>query len=112
MTDPDDLPTRVTRLEQEMAEVRVLARGADEDCSNMQDTFRAHTGVLNALRQTQLEQGATLAEHSRKLDKIDDRFDKIDYRFIKVEGELGKANAGIAHITALLTNKSNESDEE
>jgi chromosome segregation ATPase len=62
VSEPDDIPNRVTRLEGEMREVRVLAVGADEDVSNVQEALRAHTNVLNALRQTQLEHFSELRQ--------------------------------------------------
>jgi septal ring factor EnvC (AmiA/AmiB activator) len=41
---------------------RTLAAGADRDVSEVRAELRAHTRVLNALRETQAEQGRTIAE--------------------------------------------------
>lgn len=83
MPDPDDdLETRVATLEREVARLReqaaltssdaaaarTLAAGADHDVSEVRAELRAHTQSLNALRETQLEQGRLLAEHGRALD--------------------------------------------
>lgn len=111
-----DLESRVRMLEYQMrfasgeaAEARVLARAADRDVSIVHAAANANQHVINALRQTQLEQGekldaldrkvdnltgvvaehgltlaehsATLAEHGRKLDALDE---KIDSRFDEV----------------------------
>ena len=67
----DDFMTRLTSLEREVARLReqavltstdaaatrVLAAGADRDVSEVRAELRAHTQGLNALRETQLEQG-------------------------------------------------------
>lgn len=92
MSQPEDLPTRVSRLEEEVAEARVLAAGADRDVSHVQAALRAHTGTLEALRKTQVEQGKEMREGFKK---VDERFAKVDERFNKVD-------AGIAQITTLL----------
>jgi hypothetical protein len=69
MTEGDDIEGRVRRLENEQARVRdevaqaradaaaarVLAAGADRDVSEVRAELRAHTGALNALRETQRE---------------------------------------------------------
>lgn len=71
----DNLETRVRILEGDIvrlredvavsiadaAAARVLAGGADRDVSEVRAELRAHTRSLNALRETQLEQGNELA---------------------------------------------------
>jgi chromosome segregation ATPase len=73
--DDKDLETRVGILEREVARLReqaaltgsdaaaarVLAAGADHDVSEVRSELRAHTRALNALRETQLEQGESIA---------------------------------------------------
>lgn len=75
-TSGDDVERRVARLERDVARLReevalagtdagaarALASGADRDVSEVRAELRAHLQVLNALRQTQLEQGQAL-EH-------------------------------------------------
>ncbi|MGH3979472.1 MAG: hypothetical protein ACRDRZ_10810 [Pseudonocardiaceae bacterium] len=71
---PDsDIETRVAGLEREVARLReqaaltnsgaaaarMLAAGADHDVSEVRAELRAHTQGLNALRETQLEQGGS-----------------------------------------------------
>lgn len=99
MSQPEDLPTRVNRLEEEVAEARVLAAGADRDVSHVQAALRAHTGTLEALRKTQVEQGKEMREGFKK---VDERFAKMDERFNKVDERFNKVDAGIAQITTLL----------
>jgi hypothetical protein len=74
MSEPDELEVRVTRLEQQMIDVRqdataarVLAGGADRDVSEMRSELRGHTQVLNALRKTQLEQGKAISEQGKAI---------------------------------------------
>jgi chromosome segregation ATPase len=74
MSDIDDLRARVDRVEAELAEVRAraetaetLARFADRDTGDIKASHAAVMHSLSALRQTQIEQGNTLAEHSQIL---------------------------------------------
>jgi chromosome segregation ATPase len=62
-----DLETRVEALEAEVARLRedgattrAIAALADRDVAEIRTTHRATTAVLNALRETQLEQGQAL----------------------------------------------------
>ncbi|HEY0448034.1 hypothetical protein [Actinophytocola sp.] len=109
---------RLTRLEGEVARARkdaaaarVLAGGADRDVAAMQMELRAHTKSLNALRETQVEQGQLLTEHSARLARLeqllDDCFRELRGGFRKLDGGMreGFARLGVgqARITALLT---------
>lgn len=65
----DDLPARVAALESEVARIRseareaagdakaarYLASGADHDVTAVRDELRAHTRVINALREDHVE---------------------------------------------------------
>ena len=78
---PDDIESRLSAVEREVAQLRsqvaitasdaaaarVLAAGADRDVSEVRAELRAHTQALNALRETQLEQGQMLAEQGQML---------------------------------------------
>ncbi|MGH3901034.1 MAG: hypothetical protein ACRDTA_22870 [Pseudonocardiaceae bacterium] len=101
MPDSDDIETRLTIVERDVARLReqvaltssdaaaarVLAAGADRDVSEVRAELRAHTQGLNALRETQLEQGREMREQGREMR----------------EGFATLAT-GMAQITALLTN--------
>ncbi|MCA1606991.1 MAG: hypothetical protein LC775_16325, partial [Acidobacteria bacterium] len=114
----DDVEARVTSLEQEVARLReqitvtssdaaaaradaaaarVLAAGADRDVSEVRTELRAHTQSLNALRETQLEQGQQLQEG----------FALQGRRTGELEGEMrtgfAMMSTGMAQITELLT---------
>lgn len=89
----EDLESRLTRLEQEVdrlreetAAGRALAALADRDVAEFRTELRGHRQVLNALRETQLEQGQKLDEQGREMR----------------EGFATLAT-GMAQITALLT---------
>ncbi len=73
----ESLPQRVDRLErgqddlrEQVADVQVLAAGADRDASTVRAERRAHNNVLHALRATRLEQGLQLQEHTRVLGTV------------------------------------------
>jgi hypothetical protein len=110
---PDDIETRVSVLEGEVAQLReqaaltrsdaagarVLAAGADHDVSEVRAELRAHTRGLNALRETQLEQGQAIA--SLREDLV------AQGRVIAVQGRqmnegFATVKTGMTQITALL----------
>jgi chromosome segregation ATPase len=74
MSEVDELRARIDRIEAELAEVRAkaesaetLARFADRDAKDIKASHAGIVHTLNALRETQLEQGQTLAEHTQIL---------------------------------------------
>ncbi|MDQ2707548.1 MAG: hypothetical protein M3Z25_07880 [Actinomycetota bacterium] len=80
MANSPDLEARVAALEARLEEVaadavaaRHLAAGADRDVSEVRAELRAPTSALNALRETQVEQGQAMnqgfAEMRGKLDQ-------------------------------------------
>jgi len=102
----EDLEARVTALENEMrivradvAAARVLAVGADRDVADLKVKLDAHTKLLRALRETQLEQG-------ERLKPLETRFDGLETRFDGLETEMrqgfAKLSTGMAYITTLL----------
>ena len=103
MTEPDNIAERVSRLEASVADARkdaaaarILAGGADRDVSEMRTELKAHTKVLNALRETQVEQGKEMRGG----------FAQVESRFAKVEGDMregfaqvrDEAGAGFAQV--------------
>lgn len=106
MPDLDDLGRRVQRLENAVdalrerevhnraeigtatstaADASRLARGASLDVSNVEEAWRGHNRVLEALRATQLEQG-----------------EQIDANFAEVKADVAEMKAGMQQIVALL----------
>ncbi len=65
----------------------MLAAGADRDVSEVRAELRAHTQGLNALRETQLEQGREITSLRQEMRE-----------------DLATLGTGMAQITALLTN--------
>ena len=82
MASLEDLEARVTALEeqarytrQDAAAARILAGTADRDVSEFKQTLNGHTKVLNAVRETQVEDHARL---DRLEAKVDSGFTKIN----------------------------------
>jgi hypothetical protein len=93
--DSSDLEARVAALEARLGVVeqqvstaqtdasaaRELAAGADRDVSEVRAELRAHTRALNALRETQIEQGQALdrgfGEMRARLDQTTGGLDQI-----------------------------------
>lgn len=100
-TRVDHLEGRVDHLENEVAKVHYLASKADRDVSDLRATLQGHTGVLNALAETQREHGLKLAEHGKRLDRLER---KVDNGFMLL-------GAGQAEIKALLNRALGEADE-
>ncbi|MGN5378599.1 hypothetical protein ACQ4WX_17550 [Streptomyces lasalocidi] len=73
----DELRRRVEALEaqvhdvaEEQAATRHLAVNSDRDVAALQEQRRADVQLMQALRQTQLEHGKTLEEHSKLLGAL------------------------------------------
>jgi outer membrane murein-binding lipoprotein Lpp len=115
MPEPgDDLEARLSRLEDDVsvsradaAAARVLAGGADRDISDVRTELRAHTQVLNALRETQVEQGRHLSRLDAKVDQLDASVDQLTG---KVDQALGMLGTGMAQIVALLSSPGHNDD--
>lgn len=111
----DDIETRVSRLEREIAELRerlaqsaadssasrVLASGADRDVSEVRAELRAHVAALNALRETQLELRETQLRQGERLDSL-----TVEVRegFAEMRDGFATVHTGMAQIVALITN--------
>ena len=114
----EEAEPRLARIEGEMAELReqvmiarsdaaaarVLASGADRDVSEVRAELRAHTQSLNALRETQLEQGHAISELRQEMETgfADVRREMDDVRQ-EMRNGFSMMATGMAQITALLT---------
>jgi chromosome segregation ATPase len=110
MTDPGDLERRVSALEQDVIRLqgeldraredaeaaRTLAGGADRDVTDVRSQLRAQRGLLQALRDTQVEQG--------------ERLDRLERRMTSVELRLNALEDRIAGMDARLTGRIDELD--
>ena len=110
MATPEDIENRLSAVERGVAQLRaqqgltasdaaaarVLAAGADHDVSEVRAELRAHTSALNALRETQLEQGRRLDRMDGRFDGTDGRLDVLDGRLDGMGGRLGALEARMA----------------
>lgn len=121
------LEERVARLEHEMAEVRFMAGRTDREVSDLQAVLNGHTGVLNAIRDDQRDQGRQFAKFEAEtrrefadvraemrdgFAKVDANFAKVDANFAKVEEKFALLSKGQEAITRLLTKHLGDPDDE
>ena len=111
MANPDDdLDARVRTLQDGMvrlqdgiaasrtdaAAAHVLAGGADREVSEVRAELRAHTQVLNALRETQLAQDSKIEALRSEMRS------EVDGLRAEMQRGFGMLHTGIAQIAALL----------
>jgi chromosome segregation ATPase len=106
----------------------VLASGADRDVSDVRSQLRAQRGLLQTLRDTQVEQGDRLDRLERRMTAVELRMNALEDRIAGMDARLtgrideldarltgrldalqaemregfAKMGAGMAHIVALL----------
>jgi len=137
MTDPGDLERRVSALEQDVTRIqgeldraredteaaRTLAGGADRDVSEVRSQLRAQRGLLQALRDTQVEHGDRLDRLERRMTAVELRLGALEDRIAGMDARLtgridsletemregfAKTSAGMAHIVTLLERDSDD----
>ncbi len=64
------LEFEVTRLREDVASARALAALADRDVAELRTEVRGHHQVVDALRETQLEQGQQIDELHQEIDGL------------------------------------------
>jgi chromosome segregation ATPase len=117
----DDLESRFTKLEHEVgrlredvASARALAALADRDVAELRTEMRAHHQVLNALRETQLEQGQEIGGLRQEIGGLRQEIGGLRQEIGGLRQEIGglrqemhegfaMQSTGMAQITALLT---------
>ncbi|MFL6119435.1 hypothetical protein [Actinophytocola sp.] len=95
-----------------------MASKASKDVSDFTAVLHGHTGVINAIREDQLEHGKNLARIEKEMRagfaRVDEKFDKVDARFGKVETEMregfGLLAEGQQRITELIIQHIEECD--
>jgi chromosome segregation ATPase len=113
MASLEDLEARVAALEdtvqkirEDAAAARVLAGGADRDVAAFDAKLRAHTTVLNALRETQLEHGETLREHGEALRQHGETLRQHGEAIVALDRKMTEGfitlNTGMTRIAAVL----------
>ncbi len=88
------------------AAARVLAAGADHDVSEVRSELRAHTQALNALRETQLEQGQAINGLLQDVDGLQQQVAEQGRAIVSLDQKMSAGfatlNTGMAQIVALL----------
>jgi hypothetical protein len=78
------------------------------DVASIRDGQRAHTKALNALRETQMEQGQRLDRVEGRLDRVEVRLDRVEVRLDRLEKKVDEGfsmvSVGMAEIVALIKN--------
>lgn len=121
MSEAAGLPDRVTRLEHDMAEVRFLATKAEKEASDCTAVLHGHTGVLNAIREDQVEQSKKIAKIDGRLGRVEadvrTGFARVNAEMGEMRGEMREMRGNIAtlaqgqeQITELLTRHVGECD--
>ena len=137
MTDPGDVERRISALEAEVSRIqgeldrarqdaaaaRVLATGADRDVSDVRSQLRAQRGLLQALRDTQVEHGDRLDRLERRMTAVELRLGALEDRIAGMDARLtgridsletgmragfAKMSVGMAHIVTLLERDSDD----
>lgn len=109
----DDLESRFTRLEhdvdrlrEEVASARALAALVDRDVAEFRTEMRGHRQTLNALRETQLEQGQQIVGLHQEISGLHQGISGLHQGIIDLGDEMREGLAsqatGMAQITTLL----------
>jgi chromosome segregation ATPase len=106
MAGDDELEARVTALEadvqalrQDVADVRTLAVGADGDVSAFAARLDTHQRLLQALRETQIEQGVQIEALKRRLDAVEAKLSSLE---TEMRSGFAMLAAGQAQIVTML----------
>jgi chromosome segregation ATPase len=100
----EELEGRVSALEvqmrtvrQDAAAARVLAGGADRDVSALATKLDAQTRLMEALRETQVEDHGHIVELQKGVDRLERRFEiseqRSEQRFGRLEQQVGGLTA-------------------
>jgi chromosome segregation ATPase len=105
-----DLETRVEALEAEVARLRedgattrAIAALADRDVAEIRTTHRATTAVLNALRETQLEQGQALQTIAGAVAGLTTQVAGLDAKVSTLDAKVSTLAEGQARHEQILT---------
>jgi chromosome segregation ATPase len=89
MTQLAELDERVERLTVEVVDIRGVATKAGIDAADVRAQLRGHTRTLEALRETQVEQGRQISDLRSEMRagfaRVDERFAGMDERFVSME---------------------------
>ena len=113
MSSFDDYGRRLAAVEAELpllraeaVATRALAAGADQDVADVRSELRAHTRMLNALRETQVahynEHKADAAELKTDVGQIKTDVTGLKTDVGQIKTDVSELIAGMAHIVGLL----------
>lgn len=106
----EELNERVTRLERQMTviqkdvkDTRTLVAGIDHDVAEMKQTQIGHTGVLNAVREDQLDLRKEMDLRFKDLrEEMKTGFEETNREFAKVHGKFATMKVSLGRIIELL----------
>ncbi|WP_225729538.1 MULTISPECIES: hypothetical protein [unclassified Nocardia] len=87
---------------------QVLAQAADRDAADVRVVLRGQQRLLNALRETQVEQGQKIDGLLSRMGDLDARVDGLEH---EMRAGFSMTHTGMAQITAMLTILMNREDE-
>ena len=93
---------QVIRLIEDSAATNAMAAMADRDVAAYRQEMRAHIRVINALRETQLEQGQVLAGHTRELGALREALGALREAQVEQGRELAEHRRILDEHTAIL----------
>jgi chromosome segregation ATPase len=93
---------QVERLREDGATTRMMAAMADRDVAEYRQVARAQMGVLNALRETQLEQSRVLVEHGQILGALVAGHQETTHRLATLEAGQTTLETGQNHMSDRL----------
>jgi chromosome segregation ATPase len=119
------LEARVDQLAQDQRHSTDISVTAAREALTAREAHQKNIELLNALRKTQAEHTQRLERMDERFDRMDERFDRMDERFDgiegrqdtmdgrldRIEGSLGVLTVGVHSIESLLTRLVDESDD-
>jgi phage shock protein A len=112
------LEARVDQLARDQRHSTDISVTAAREALTAREAHQKNIELLNALRKTQAEHTQRLERMDERFDRVDERFDRIegrqdtmDGRLDRIEGSLGVLTVGVHSIESLLTRLVDESDD-
>ena len=92
----DSTDQRLRATERELREVRTLAEENDVELA----TAKANTRLIQALRETQLEQERTLEEHGELLRQHEQHLALLSASYVGLEGDVADLKSDVGTLTS------------
>ena len=111
------LEARVDQLAQDQRHSTDISVTSAREALTAREAHQKNIELLNALRKTQAEHTQRLERMDERFDRVDERFDRIesrqdtmDGRLDRIEGSLGVLTVGVHSIESLLNRLVDDSD--